>query len=118
MKPYVRGEGLNTAFAAMRKLRLKDPVIHERGSSVLVEIRHERLASAEEIVLDYLRSHDTITNAIGRSSTGIESETAMKNVFYRLRNRGLMEQVPGLSGNKTAWRLTTKGSDSVRSDLE
>jgi ATP-dependent DNA helicase RecG len=102
------GEGLNTAFQAMRKLKLKDPVIQERGASVVVEIRHERLASAEEIVLEYLKSHDTINNLIGRRLTGIESENAMKNVFYRLRNRGLMEQVPGLKGNKAAWQLTKK----------
>ena len=48
------GEGLNTAFDAMRKLKLKDPVIEEGEASVMVIIRHERLASAEEIVLDYM----------------------------------------------------------------
>jgi ATP-dependent DNA helicase RecG len=42
------GEGLNTAFQAMRKMRLKDPIIDERDNSVLVNIRHERLASPEE----------------------------------------------------------------------
>ena len=48
------GEGLNTAFEAMRTLKLKDPVISQTSSSVLVKIRHERLASPEEGILQYL----------------------------------------------------------------
>jgi ATP-dependent DNA helicase RecG len=103
------GEGLNTAFAAMKKLRLKEPVIEERENSVVIHIRHERLASAEDLVLEYLASQPNITNSIGRKLTGIESENAMKAVFYRLRDRGLLEQVPQLRGSKAAWRLTRKG---------
>ncbi len=108
------GEGLNTAFDAMRQLRLKDPVIKEEDASVLVIIRHEKLASAEEIVLEYMKSNDSITNAIGRSLTGIDSENAMKSVFYRLRDRKLLEQDPNLAGNKSAWRLTKRGRSEVR----
>ncbi len=106
------GEGLNTAFAAMRRLKLKDPTIEERDHSVVVHIRHERLASAEEIVLGYLNTNESVTNATGRELTGIESENAMKSVFYRLRDRGLLEPVPGLGGPKSAWRLTKKGRAS------
>lgn len=107
------GEGLNTAFAAMRQLKLKDPVIEERPNSVVVHIRHEKLASAEELVLDYLRSNETISNPIARALTGISSENAMKSVFYRLRDRNLLEQVPELRGNKSAWRLTRKGKQHL-----
>jgi len=103
------GEGLNTAFAAMKRLRLKEPIIEEKENSVVVHIRHEKLASAEDIVLDYLRTHATISNPVGRQLAGIESENAMKSVFYRLRDRGLLERVPNLGGNKAAWRLTRKG---------
>lgn len=39
------GEGLNTAFEAMTKLRLRTPIINEMDNKVMVEIRHERLAS-------------------------------------------------------------------------
>jgi len=108
------GEGLNTAFDEMRKLKLKDPIIEERDHSVLVHIRHERLASAEEIVLQYLLEEDQITNSKGRELTGIESENAMKNVFYRLRDRGLLEQVPELRGSKAAWRLTGRGNREAK----
>jgi ATP-dependent DNA helicase RecG len=39
------GEGLNTAFSAMRKLGLKDPVIFNKDNSVLV--KHQARASRE-----------------------------------------------------------------------
>ena len=43
------GEGLNTAFEAMQKMRLKDPVIDVKENSVIVYIKHEPLASPEEL---------------------------------------------------------------------
>jgi ATP-dependent DNA helicase RecG len=97
------GEGLNTAFQAMRALRLRDPVIEERETSVVVQIRHERLASPEEAILSYLRQHDEITNAIARQVTGIASENKVKDVFYRLRDAGKLERVPGRKGSASAW---------------
>ncbi|MGH7652098.1 MAG: ATP-binding protein, partial [Gemmatimonadaceae bacterium] len=97
-------EGLNTAFAAMDKLRLKPPLIVERENSVVVVIRHEALASPEEAVMEYLENHEEIVNRIGREITGIASENSMKNVFYRLRDRGLIEPVPGRIGFAAAWR--------------
>lgn len=103
------GEGLNTAFEAMEKLRLKKPTIEERDNSVVVTLRHESLGSAEQLVMEYLNSNEEITNSIGRELSGIKSENTMKEVFYRLRDRGLLEQVPEKLGNKAAWRLTTKG---------
>jgi ATP-dependent DNA helicase RecG len=102
------GEGLNTAFAAMSKLRLKPPLIAERDAAVLVTIRHEALASPEEAVMEYLASNDEIVNRIGREITGITSENSMKNVFYRLRDRGLIEPVPGRVGFGSAWRKKKK----------
>jgi len=100
------GEGLNTAFEAMNKLRLKPPIIEERENSVLVILRHESLGSPEQLVMEYLNSHPEITNAIGRELTGIKSENSMKNVFYRLRDRNLIEIIPG----KFAWQRTASGT--------
>ncbi len=36
------GEGLNTAFKAMKELRLKQPEIIETETSVIVIIKHEK----------------------------------------------------------------------------
>jgi ATP-dependent DNA helicase RecG len=98
------GEGLNTAFAAMKQLKLKDPVIAELDHSVLVNIRHERLASPEQMVMEYLEDHDEITNRIVRDLTGIGSENKVKNVFYALSQSGQIQRVPDKRGNKAAWQ--------------
>lgn len=102
------GEGLNTAFRAMRALRLKDPIIEDRESSVVVHIRHERLASPEEAILTYLANHDEINNAVARQITGITSENKVKEVFYRLRDAGKLERVPDRKGSASAWRRPLK----------
>ena len=106
------GEGLNTAFKAMQKLRLKPPILEELQNAVLVTIKHDALASPEESVMDYLENHDTITNRVARQLTGIESENTMKLVFYRLAERSLMERVPDRKGAAAAWQK--KGDYVVR----
>jgi|TARA_R100000455_G_scaffold31194_2_gene23871 ATP-dependent DNA helicase RecG len=98
------GEGINTAFEAMEKLRLKKPIFDELDGSVLVTLSHESLASPEQIVMEYLKESDEITNQIARELTGIKSENTMKNVFYRLRDRGELEQSPKVPGKKHSWR--------------
>jgi ATP-dependent DNA helicase RecG len=98
------GEGLNTAFNAMSALRLKPPVIDGRDNSVIIHIKHEPLASPDETVMEFLESHSEIVNRIARKITGIQSENSMKNVFYRLRDRGMIEPVPGREGFGSAWR--------------
>ena len=97
------GEGLNTAFKAMQKLRLKPPVIQETDTTFLVRIRHEPLASSEEMVMDYLNNYREIKNSIARELTGIGSENTMKLVFLRLAKRGLIRRVPGKKGPSAAW---------------
>lgn len=104
------GEGLNTAFEAMTKLRLKEPTIQERENSVLVTIRHEKLASPEELVITYLTKNESIKNGVGRSVTGIKSENTMKSVFYRLRDRGFIELVRGFN----YWIKTDRFNELVK----
>lgn len=98
------GEGLNTAFRAMEHLRLKPPIIIENESSVTVKIRHESLGSPEELVMAYMHTHDEITNTTAREITGIRSENTMKNVFIRLKTRGMLEPIPERRGAASAWR--------------
>lgn len=97
------GEGLNTAFEAMKQLRLKPPSFEETNSSLIVRIKHEPLATPEQSIMDYLENHAEITNRIARELTGIRSENSMKEVFYRLRDRKLLRQVPNRSQAKKAW---------------
>jgi ATP-dependent DNA helicase RecG len=102
------GEGLNTAFEAMKQLRLKEPIISELDHSLLVEIKHERLASPEDTVMQYLDNNATIANRDARRITGIKSENSMKSVFLKLRDRDLIEPVPGKSGFASAWQKKSK----------
>ena len=108
------GEGINTAFSAMKAMRLKEPLIIERENSLLVDIRHEALASPATAVMEYLQIHDVITNSVGRDLTGIRSENSMKDVFLALKRRGLIEPVPGRRGNASAWQkvFSESGDDA------
>jgi len=98
------GEGLNTAFDAMRNLKLKEPLIIEKENSLLVSIRHESLASPEDLIMKYLETNPSINNRTGRQLSNIGSENTMKRIFYSLRDKGLIEQTPGTQGSATTWR--------------
>lgn len=98
------GEGLNTAFEAMRKLKLRDPVIEEDGNYVRVTLRHEKLAKPEEIIMDYLNEHEEINNRKVREICHIGSENVVKNIFIRLMESNQIEKIPGRVGSATAYR--------------
>lgn len=99
------GEGLNTAFQAMRKMKLKDPVILQTGGYVTVVLRHESLASPEEAILKYLKSHDEIANREARAICYIGSENKMKTILQRMVKDQLIELVPGRSRYNAAYRI-------------
>lgn len=99
------GEGLRTAFDAMRGLKLQPPVIVDSQTSVLVVIKHQRLASPEEMILEYLQSHDEIANAVVRRLTGIGSENTVKRIFQRMIRAGELESIPGRPLRDAAYRL-------------
>ena len=99
------GEGLNTAFESLKKIKLKPPVIQEIDNSVLVTIKHEHLASPEEIVMNYITIHKEITNRVGRDLTGIDSENEMKRVFQRLQAKELIYLDPNFKGAASKWIL-------------
>lgn len=101
------GEGLNTAFAAMQKLRLREPEIIERENSVLVVIRHESLASPEQQIVEYLRSNATINNSKAREITGGTTDHQIRRAFKKLVAAGEIEQVPGTERATTRYRLPT-----------
>jgi ATP-dependent DNA helicase RecG len=98
------GEGINTAFDAMKKRGLTDPVIRQNENSVQVDIHHKRLGSLEEIIMTYLDDHDEVTNRIVRGLSGVGSENTVKDAFKRLAKAGQIERVPGKNGNKAAWQ--------------
>jgi ATP-dependent DNA helicase RecG len=117
------GEGLNTAFNAMREMKLRDPEIMQTGGYVVVTLRHERIASPEERILEYLQTHDEIANREARQICYIGSENRMKTILQRMVRDDLIELVPRRTRYNAAYRLPTvseaasEGQDEQQLDL-
>jgi len=91
-------------------MKLKDPIIEQKGGYVAVILRHESLASPEEIILEYLTQHDNITNRIARDLCYIGSENKMKTILQRMIKNGLIELVPGRTRYTAAYQLRSDDS--------
>ena len=104
------GEGLNTTFQAMRKLKLKEPIIEQRQSYVLVTLYHEPLGTYEELIVKYLEEFDEINNSKAREICLEGSENKVKRTFEKMMTAGLIERIPERRGVSTAYRLVKKSS--------
>ena len=89
------GEGLNTAFDAMRAMKLMPPIISQDGGYVKVVLKHESLATPEELILEFLKTHEHIRNKEAREICFIGSENKMKRIIQGMISNGLLERVPG-----------------------
>lgn len=85
------GEGLNTARNEMRKAGLVAPVISELQNAVVVTIKHQKLDSLEDIILDYLKKNPAITNKTVRELSGEADVNKVKKAFQKLRKQGLIK---------------------------
>lgn len=87
------GEGLDTARNELRKVGLVAPEIKETENSVVVVIKHQKLASIEDIILNYLSENPgvTITNKIVRELSGEDDVNKIKKAFQKLRLQGSIE---------------------------
>lgn len=99
------GEGLNTAFEKMHEMNLKSPEFRISNNNIKVVLPHEPLASPESTIIEYLNKNTEITNRTARILTGVKSENTMKNLFYKLRDNGLIERVEGKGGSASSWQL-------------
>ena len=101
------GKGLRRAFRSLRDVGLQSPSLRQGENCVIVTMGHERLADAQSLVLEYLENHDTINNSIARELTGITDANRMKQIFIQLKDKGLLEMVPGSRGTSTQWQKVT-----------
>lgn len=108
------GEGLNTAFESMKKLKLKPPEIEQDGGYVKVILKHEPLATPEEAILEYLLKNPEIANRNAREICFIDSENKMKRILQVMVQNGLLEAVPGRTRYTAAYQLTEKGKHAAR----
>jgi len=105
------GEGLNTAFGAMRKMQLKDPVIAQHENNVVVILKHELLGTPQELIMKYLETHETITNKVVRETCNLPSENAVKHILKRMVEAGMLEVNKGATVFQTSYRKATGAKD-------
>lgn len=101
------GEGLNTASNAMKNLGLKAPVIEQKDHSVVIFIRHEQLASCEEIIVEYLSKYESATVSTIKKICHFRTDKKYRETINRLKDRGLIEHIPDTHGIKSSYRKGT-----------
>lgn len=84
------GEGLNTARNELRKVGLIPPDIKELDNAVLITIKHQKIATLEDIILDYLKQNpsESIANRDVRRLSGEDDVNKIKKAFQKLRKQG------------------------------
>jgi ATP-dependent DNA helicase RecG len=102
------GEGIKTAIAAMTALGLEPPVFKETGNSFLVTIKHEKLATAELTIMEFLENHETINNKQARKITFIQEDWRVKSIFRGMEAKKMIKQVEGTKTRATRYRKWTK----------
>jgi ATP-dependent DNA helicase RecG len=99
------GEGLNTAFDAMRKSGLMYPKIKQKENSVLVIIPNEKMPNSTDVLLNLLESHQILTAYEIDRKRIFESVYEKQKTIRKLKDDGVIESVPGTSGSDTEYRL-------------
>nr|WP_221320163.1 ATP-binding protein [Chitinivorax tropicus] len=89
------GEGLDTAKNELRKAGLVEPFFEEKENAFVVTIKHQRIASVEEVILGYLGEHPAaeITNKLVRQLTGEDDMQKVKSALQKLRSAGHIKPV-------------------------
>lgn len=84
------GEGLDTVRNELKKAGLVDPVFEERGNAFVVTVKHQRIASIEDVVMEYIESKPdaVITNKLIRQLSGEDDINKVKKALQKLRGEG------------------------------
>lgn len=84
------GEGLDTAKNELKKAGLVDPVFSEKDNAFIVTIKHQKIASLEEVILQYLADNPggSVTNKLVRQLSGEDDMQKVKIALQKLRANG------------------------------
>ncbi|MDF3130764.1 ATP-binding protein [Kiritimatiellaeota bacterium B1221] len=84
------GEGLDTARNELKKAGLVDPTFEEKENAFVVTIRHQMIASVEEVILKYLSDNpgSSVSNKLIRQLSGEDDMQKVKVALQRLRASG------------------------------
>lgn len=84
------GEGLDTAKNELKKAGLVDPVFDEKDNAFVVTIKHQKIASLEEVILQYFEENPggSLTNKLVRQLSGEDDMQKVKTALQKLRASG------------------------------
>ncbi|WP_420224539.1 ATP-binding protein [Pigmentiphaga litoralis] len=89
------GEGLDTAKNELKKAGLIAPIFEEKENAFVVTIKHQKIASVEDVVLSYFYDNPTaeITNKLVRQLSGEDDMQKVKLALQKLRASGHIRPV-------------------------
>lgn len=89
------GEGLDTVRNELKKAGLVDPVFEVKGNAFVATIRHQRMASIEDVVMQYLEknANAVMTNKLARQLSGEDDINKVKKALQKLRAEGKISPV-------------------------
>jgi len=89
------GEGLDTARNELKKAGLVAPIFEERANAFVVTVRHQRIASLEDVISDYLNKNPSgiVTNKLVRQLSGEDDVNKVKKALQKLRSDGAIKLV-------------------------
>lgn len=105
------GEGIKTAIVAMTSLGLEKPIFKETENAFLVTIKHEKLATAELAIMDYLEQNETINNKQARKITFIHEDWRVKSIFGEMEKKKMIKRIGATAG--TRYRKWTPEDDGT-----
>lgn len=84
------GEGLDTAKNELKRVGLVAPIFEEKDNAFLVTIKHQRIASVEEVILQYFDENpkSSISNKLIRQLSGEDDMQKVKLALQKLRSNG------------------------------
>jgi ATP-dependent DNA helicase RecG len=84
------GEGLDTAKNELKKAGLIEPIFEELENSFIVTIKHQKIASIEDVVIKHLDENPSsvLTNKLVRQLSGEDDMQKVKLALQRLRSLG------------------------------
>lgn len=89
------GEGLDTAKNELKKAGLIEPIFEELENSFMVTIKHQKIASIEDVVIKHLADNPTsiLTNKLVRQLSGEDDMQKVKLALQKLRSLGKIKPV-------------------------
>lgn len=87
------GEGLDTAKNELKKAGLVNPVFKEKENAFVVTIKHQKLASVEDVILQYYLDNpdSSISNKLVRQLSGEDDMQKVKLALQKLRANGVIK---------------------------